>query len=94
MNTIELLVVVVKFGLNFNPNGRCWDDFPKGKGRKYNGVPLHPVKRSKFWTSSFGLSELKDTLFSTFGIRYFEKYSWVSFTGNKLDRYYVKCIKD
>ena len=94
VNTYKLLVVVDKFGLNFKPNGEYWNDFPKGKGGKYNGGALHPVKRSKFWTSSFGLSEHKDTLFSTFGIRYFEKYSWVSFTGNKLDRYCVRCIKD
>jgi hypothetical protein len=82
------------YGLHFKSNGAYWANFPKkGKGM-YNGGSFHPVKQTVLWTSSYGLSYHKDTMYSFFGIRYREKVSWVSSTGDKLDRYPIRCIKD
>lgn len=93
-NTFIFLVEKDIVKLNFKNNGEYWADFPKkGKG-VYNGGTFHPVKRTKLWTSTYHLSFHKDTLYSNFGIRYTSKEAWLSYSGDKLDRYPIRCIKD
>jgi uncharacterized protein (TIGR02145 family) len=85
-----------KYGMHFKRNGKYWSNFPKqGKGR-YIGGTFHPVKTTKLWTSTFGLTYRNaDTLYSTFDIRYGHKIVWLGrFNDDKLDRYPVRCIKD
>lgn len=93
-NSFIFLVEKDSLKLNFKNNGEYWANFPKkGKGI-YNGGTFHPVKRTKLWTSTYQLSFHKDTLYSNFGIRYTSKEAWLSFSGDKLDRYPIRCIKD
>lgn len=94
VNTYKYLIEGDIYGFHFKNNGAYWANFPKkGKGM-YNGGSFHPVKQTVLWTSSYGLSYHKDTMYTFFGIRYREKVSWVSSTGDKLDRYPIRCIKD
>ncbi len=93
-NTFIFLVEKDSFKLNFKNNGEYWANFPtEGKGM-YNGGNFHPVKRTKLWTSTYNLTFHKDTLYSNFGIRYTSQEAWLSFSGDKLDRYPIRCIKD
>lgn len=96
VDTYKYLVEADKYGMHFKRNGEYWSNFRKqGKGI-YIGGTLHPVKKStKLWTSSFGLTYLKkDTSYTTFDIRYRDRNAWLSFGGDKLNRYPVRCIKD
>ncbi len=93
VNLYTLLVVQNKYGLNFKSNGEYWSNYPKKGKSMFNGGTLHPVKRTKLWTSTYGISYHKDTLYSFFGIRYRSQVAWLSFTGNKQDRYPIRCVK-
>ncbi len=93
VDTYIHLVEKDKYGLNFKSNGEYWSNYPKKGKSMFNGGTLHPVKRTKLWTSTYGLSYQKDTLYSFFGIRYRSQVAWLSFTGNKQDRYPIRCVK-
>jgi uncharacterized protein (TIGR02145 family) len=93
VDTYIHLVEKDKYGLNFKSNGEYWSNYPKKGKSMFNGGTLHPVKRTKLWTSTYGLSYQKDTLYSFFGIRYRSQVAWLSFTGKKQDRYPIRCVK-
>ena len=60
----------------------------------YNSRKGSYLSSPRFWTSSYGLSAKKDTLYNFFGINFRGESSWVSFTGYKADAYSVRCVKD
>jgi uncharacterized protein (TIGR02145 family) len=60
----------------------------------YNSRKGGYLRSPRFWTSSYGLSAKKDTLYNFFGINFRGESSWVSFTGYKMDAYSLRCIKD
>lgn len=60
----------------------------------YNSRKNNYLRSPRFWTSTYGFSMKKDTLYTYFGIYFRGECAWVSFTGYNTDAYSVRCIKD
>ncbi len=74
--------------LNFKKNGQYWAD------RKKFVEGIYPFKSMTLWTSTYGLSFHKDTLYTEFGIDYITKEAGRKFRSDKNDALQIRCVRN
>jgi len=81
-------IKIDKYGINFKYNGRYInsnDEYIRG---------IFPFLSTTLWTSTYGLSSKKDTLYSYFIIDRYGKRAGIKYSFNKKNALPIRCVKD